>query len=1661
MASRAQAFIIGVVTLGLMTPQMAMAVDARSLMYSYARASDANALRAMRARGYSFEMMDANGNTPVCEAALRQDKSAINLLVAMGANPQPACWQRLPPQLAQQMTPDLMAAHVGMGTDEVWQGIETDAVVVDQQSPQVAKTATVTKKPVVYAPTTKPIDWSIPSWVGWLGVAGAIGGAAALISSSGSSSHKEGGEASKCDDYTLSLKPVHAYYESCEYNGVVKYRLTGCFSSYILIDDVCMERQCSAYPLETCPAHGTCSDCTELDGTVVKKLDSCASGYQISNNKCVEYKQDAKFGIKGYTNLTEKMLGNYGPYYYSPSDVTVESAIYQDVYGLYDATQENTANNVKTKDISNAFTSSRKTSDTAEETTSTGSQTITITHSNKGSDYGIYSTGAGTNARSLRGKAAITGTIKITKNMSSVTASNMYGIKAQTAVNSLAEDKTKPTTSQTDKNITGDIQLSKKNNKDNTVTVGVSGITYAANAIKTSINNLAAIGKITITHSGSGTIKGVESTTNSTNQGYAYNALMVPNIDNSNIVAKPGDSTETEGVAGTSNGTIAITNSSGNANIVGVDGYARAANAFKDLLSQTAHSGEGYVTGKITISNPDGDGDIFGVRSDGGAAYNMYNNHGSMNSVATIEIENGTRVTKTENGKTVTDTANSKSSDGRVYGMYSQSSASNSIHSVGASAAVTTASSQKKDMIKITGYGTGETWGMYSKSGTLHNEYMLRSADTTTSKEVNRLGQIYIRQYSTGNVVGMQGAIGYNAEAKLNTSNTKTTAEGQIDILGYSQNLTGAIMSSNFYNVKVDRRTDSHTTLSEQEDVITGLIKVMGSTSTTTAKGIVASGDVYNAQATAYASKKATVTGNVQVKGANAVGIQSSANVYNAYSLSDSFVSGKGVTANVTVLGGKTAEGIKAAGYIYNARGKGATGHVEVLKMGYSNGDAYGLHGTGDAYIYNESGTGATESTTSKVATVKVSYSGYGNAYGIYGKDIDSGYASSVEVAGNPIIAAYTPAEEESSDYKYQATGSYYGIYTTHSATVKKGSSVSVTMGYPMYSGTITSTTDNTKNTTKAYGIYGKNGSTITNAGTITVAGAKVESVSGLFDLGPWSFTSTQNKAGTAYGIYTEGNGGKITNSGTVKVSGFNSMYGIYVKNGTNTTVENASGATIEVGAGGYGIYIASNGSSATVTNNGTIKVGTYQCTGSNCTSTNNAIVKVTSSAATASADQFIHLNGATLVNNASYVSEDAVNFDTIDGTMSIGQGGSYEAPSLSGNLFVDNNVIGSGFSDTYTLQNALNTDDSSKLNVKSKSALFVADKTNNGTDIVMKRKSFSLFSDNDSIANFLNQNYALKQNEKLFNALKQINNVAALRKAIYALSGQKLLGQLNFEDISMMRELNARMNQTLFEKDVTSFNLTETPKSMLFKGASNSNVRYGLMNKKMGDKSIGLGIAVSQVINDDGNESDNHQQTTYQMIVPFGFQVHGLKVVTAPRLGYARGSYDRMGFNNTSYEGTIEKRVYGVTNEIRYPIQLADWQFAPALEFNMLGYQQRGHESDKEFSLRIPNQHTLSVEGGVGFYASHAKQMKNGTLNLNAGVTFYHEFADPYTMRLKMNEMQGTFRVTDEKHGMNRAVLKAGFDYQAEKMDVYGDVISELSQGINALTKTGIRIKF
>jgi outer membrane autotransporter protein len=199
-----------------------------------------------------------------------------------------------------------------------------------------------------------------------------------------------------------------------------------------------------------------------------------------------------------------------------------------------------------------------------------------------------------------------------------------------------------------------------------------------------------------------------------------------------------------------------------------------------------------------------------------------------------------------------------------------------------------------------------------------------------------------------------------------------------------------------------------------------------------------------------------------------------------------------------------------------------------------------------------------------------------------------------------------------------------------------------------------------------------------------------------------------------------------------------------------------------------------------------------------------------------------------------------------------------------------------------------------------------------------------------------------------------------------------------------------------------------------------------------------------------------------YQLVVPMGYKTHGFNLVTSPRLGYARGSYDRTGFEGKNYDGTIEKRVFGLMNEARYPMTFGDWSVEPSAEFNVIGYQQKGSEDAKEYSLNIKSQNTYSVEGGFGLYLNKVNELaKDKTLKLNLGASVYHEFADPYQLEVGLTGMDGSFMLRDEERSDNRAVIRAGFDYTEEDYSIYGSFISYIDREVRTALKSGFKWKF
>ncbi|MBR6412700.1 MAG: hypothetical protein IKS41_06040 [Alphaproteobacteria bacterium] len=450
-------------------------------------------------------------------------------------------------------------------------------------------------------------------------------------------------------------------------------------------------------------------------------------------------------------------------------------------------------------------------------------------------------------------------------------------------------------------------------------------------------------------------------------------------------------------------------------------------------------------------------------------------------------------------------------------------------------------------------------------------------------------------------------------------------------------------------------------------------------------------------------------------------------------------------------------------------------------------------------------------------------------------------------------------------------------------------------------------------------------------------------------------------------------------------------------------------------------------------------------------------------------ASDFAQLGGMSDIGSMNMKNSGNVNFDTEldldalagrNGKIMLLNGGSFSADSIKGKLYVDGET--SGFEQVYTLSDAIIAQDASELNLISESAMFDASLADNGKDVVMTMRGFDTATKNASLAEFLTRNYASGKNEAFFNKLKSFGDVHSLTSSLDKMTGKEMLSRFNFEDMTMMRELNFDMNEKLFHNKEKAFALAGSVRPMAFRGDNGSDARYSLYNKRDGRWSVGLGVAFMNTRSDNAHDDDDRHDSMYQLVVPIGYRTHGFNLMTSPRIGYARGKYDRTGFDNKNYDGTIEKRVYGLMNEARYPLTFGEWTLEPAAEFNILGYTQRGHEEDKDYALNIKSQNTYSVEGGIGLYLTKDKELtKTSKIKLTAGVAAYHEFADPYKLRVGMEGMDGTFMLRDEKRSDNRGVIRAGFDYDWSDYSLYGSIMSYIDKEVRTSLKSGFKWKF
>ncbi len=543
---------------------------------------------------------------------------------------------------------------------------------------------------------------------------------------------------------------------------------------------------------------------------------------------------------------------------------------------------------------------------------------------------------------------------------------------------------------------------------------------------------------------------------------------------------------------------------------------------------------------------------------------------------------------------------------------------------------------------------------------------------------------------------------------------------------------------------------------------------------------------------------------------------------------------------------------------------------------------------------------------------------------------------------------------------------------------------------------------------------------------------------------------------GSAIGISGTGPKTTITNTenGAIKITNTaqlldGQIIGIFATGGA--TVTNNGSIIIDVNANNidrtYGIYASGDGTS--VKNTGTITINGYSCVGENCNGFSN--------------NHIVLENGATFINGGE-MSASAFDFDSMNGNVVATNGAQFIAENdISGTLNLSSDIVADGFDTTYVAENMIQAGDTSKLTLRSGSAMFDAKLADNGNDVVMTMKSFDTLTDNKSLAAYLTDNYTKGTSAEFFGGLKSGANMAEFNNILNGLSGLNAFTQFDREDMSAMREINFSMNQQMFMNgDRDEYQVSGAMEHFSFSNSSNGGSgSYGISNSRMSDNwKLGYGLAMANIgTNDDFGTSRSNQIGLFYM--PMTYTNDNIEFISTPRVGFAKSHYSRRGYNNMNYDGYIEKQIFGFNNDLRYPMTFGNWTIAPDLGFNAIMYRQSGHESDQAFSLIIPADEIYSVEAGFGLFTKYEHKLDNGSLRFNSGVMLYRELADTYNMKLGIRGLDGTFNLYDDAEHNYSGAATLGFDYKSGRFSLYGNAQYFVDSDAYTNVKAGFRLHF
>ena len=202
-----------------------------------------------------------------------------------------------------------------------------------------------------------------------------------------------------------------------------------------------------------------------------------------------------------------------------------------------------------------------------------------------------------------------------------------------------------------------------------------------------------------------------------------------------------------------------------------------------------------------------------------------------------------------------------------------------------------------------------------------------------------------------------------------------------------------------------------------------------------------------------------------------------------------------------------------------------------------------------------------------------------------------------------------------------------------------------------------------------------------------------------------------------------------------------------------------------------------------------------------------------------------------------------------------------------------------------------------------------------------------------------------------------------------------------------------------------------------------------------------GLGALLTKYSSKYNDDSASRDEIMIQVLAPLTYSPNkSFKIVSIPRIGMGYGDYTRR-VDSGTYDGDTKNYYYGITNEARQVIDLGWMAFEPTLEFNVLGMHQ--DKIDESGALEVEASDSISVEGGVGFYATKLFEFGEAhKLKFRAGGTFYHEFGNPFkAQRARMRDADIYYRLNGYDAGRNRGVVSVRMDYDYNSnFNIYGE---------------------